>query len=194
MERERKKLNKRLTELDRLFSALYEDKVMERITERNFDMMSEKYQKEQLEVETRLKEVSETLNDSYEKSQGVRDFLSLIRSYQGIKELDAAVVNALIDKILVSEREMLADGTVQQEIRIYYKFIGFVGELHITPTRRWTALPEKHCAVCGIDFTPKSAVAKYCPVCSKKVQREKSNESKRRNREKSRRQVVDLLL
>lgn len=43
---------------------------MEHIIERNFDMMSEKYQKEQLEVEIRLKEVSETLNDSYEKSQG----------------------------------------------------------------------------------------------------------------------------
>ena len=31
MEKERKKLNKRLAELDRLFSSLYEDKVMERI-------------------------------------------------------------------------------------------------------------------------------------------------------------------
>ena len=44
------------------------------------------------------------------------------------------MVNALIDKILVSEREKMADGTVRQEIKIYYKFIGFVGELHITPT------------------------------------------------------------
>ena len=77
LEKERKKLNKRLAELDRLFSSLYEDKVMERITERNFEMMSGKYQKEQLEIEARLKEVTETLNDSYEKSQGVRDFLAL---------------------------------------------------------------------------------------------------------------------
>ena len=76
LEKEKKKLNKRLAELDRLFSSLYEDKVMERITERNFEMMSGKYQKEQLEIEARLKEVTETLNDSYEKSQGVRDFLS----------------------------------------------------------------------------------------------------------------------
>ncbi len=68
MEKERKKLNKRLAELDRLFSSLYEDKVMERITERNFEMMSGKYQKEQLEIEARLKEVTETLNESYEKS------------------------------------------------------------------------------------------------------------------------------
>ncbi len=42
----------------------------------------------------------------------------------------------MIDKILVSEREKMADGTVRQEIKIYYKFIGFVGELHITPTKR----------------------------------------------------------
>ena len=158
LEKEKKKLNKRLAELDRLFSSLYEDKVMERITERNFEMMSGKYQKEQLEIEARLKEVTETLNDSYEKSQGVRDFLSLIRNYQGLKELDATIINALIDKILVSEREKLADGTVRQEIKIYYKFIGFVGELHITPTKRWTALKPKNCTVCGVEYVPSSGM------------------------------------
>ncbi len=192
MEKEQKKLNKRLAELDRLFSSLYEDKVMERITERNFEMMSGKYQKEQLEIEARLREVTETLNESYEKSQGIRDFLSLIRNYQGLKELDATVVNALIDKIFVSEREKSADGTVKQEIKIYYKFIGFVGELHITPTKRWTALPAKHCTVCGIEYVPGSAISKYCPICAKKVQREKSNESKRRSREQKRMACIEL--
>ena len=192
LEKEKKKLNKRLAELDRLFSSLYEDKVMERITERNFEMMSGKYQKEQLEIEARLKEVTETLNDSYEKSQGVRDFLSLIRNYQGLKELDATIINALIDKILVSEREKLADGTVRQEIKIYYKFIGFVGELHITPTKRWTALKPKNCTVCGVEYVPSSGISKYCHACAKRIQREKSNESKRRSRERNRRACIEL--
>ena len=192
LEKERKKLNKRLAELDRLFSSLYEDKVMERITERNFEMMSGKYQKEQLEIEARLKEVTETLNDSYEKTQGVRDFLSLIRNYQGIKELDATIINALIDKILVSEREKLTDGMVRQEIKIYYKFIGFVGELHITPTKRWTALKPKNCTVCGVEYVPRSGISKYCPACAKKIQREKSNESKRRSRERNRQACIEL--
>ena len=192
LEKEQRKLNKRLAELDRLFSSLYEDKVMERITERNFEMMSGKYQKEQIEIEARLKEVTETLNDSYEKSQGVRDFLSLIRNYQGIKELDATIINALIDKILVSEREKLADGTVRQEIKIYYKFIGFVGELHITPTKRWTALKPKNCTVCGVEYVPRSGISKYCPACAKKIQREKSNESKRRSRERNRQACIEL--
>ena len=68
--------------------------------------------------------------------------------------MDATIINALIDKILVSEREKLADGTVRQEIKIYYKFIGFVGELHITPTKRWTALKPKNCTVCGVEYVP----------------------------------------
>lgn len=186
LEKEQRKLNKRLTELDRLFSTLYEDRVMERITERNFDMMSGKYQKEQLEVERRLQEVKEILKESYEKSQNVHDFLALIRNYQGITKLTAAVVNALIDKITVSERETLPDGSVQQEIRIYYKFVGYVGELHITPTKRWIQLMPKNCMVCGIEYVPGSSISKYCPVCSKKIQREKSNESKRRSRERMR--------
>ncbi len=141
---------------------------------------------------TLRKEVTETLNESYEKSQGIRDFLSLIRNYQGLKELDAMVVNALIDKILVSEREKSADGTVRQEIKIYYKFIGFVGELHITPTKRWTALPAKHCTVCGVEYVPGSGISKYCPVCAKKIQREKSNECKRRSREQKRMACIEL--
>ena len=192
LEKEQRKLNKRLAELDRLFSSLYEDKVMERITERNFEMMSGKYQKEQLEIEARLKEVMETLNDSYEKSQGVRDFLSLIRNYQGIKELDATIINALIDKILVSEREKLTDGTVRQEIKIYYKFIGFVGELHITPTKRWTALKPKNCTVCGIEYVPRSAISKYCPECRKRIRKVQGTETKRRSRERNRQACIEL--
>ena len=192
MEKEQKKLNKRLAELDRLFSSLYEDKVMERITERNFEMMSGKYQKEQLEIEARLKEVTETLNESYEKSQGIRDFLSLIRNYQGLKELDATVVNALIDRILVSEREKMADGTIRQEIKIYYKFIGFVGELHITPTKRWTALPAKHCTVCGIEYVPGSGVSKFCPKCREQVRKAQGIETKRRSRERKRQVCIEL--
>ena len=182
LEREQKRVAKRLCELDRLFAKLYEDRVMEAITERNYEMMSRKYQQEQTELDDRLKEISATLESCKQKNQGVTDFLSLIRNYAGITKLTAATVNSLIDKITVSERQKAADGTVIQEIKIYYKFAGYVGELHIAPTNRWTALPEKNCAACGAAFLPGSAVAKYCPACSPRIHREQSNESKRRSR------------
>ena len=119
-------------------------------------------------------------------------FLSLIRNYQGIKELDATIINALIDKILVSEREKLIDGTVRQEIKIYYKFLGFVGELHITPTKRWTALKPKNCTVCGIEYVPRSAISKYCPECRIRIRKVQGTETKRRSRERNRQACIEL--
>ena len=76
--------------------------------------------------------------------------------------------------------------TVKQEIKIYYKFIGFVDELHIIPTKRWAAMPAKNCTVCGVEYVPGSGASRYCPACAKKIRREKSNESKRRSREQKR--------
>lgn len=181
-EREERKISKRLSELDRLFASLYEDKVLENITERNYVMTGKKYQEEQKTLEARLAELTAAVSGAKEKTQGIRDFVSIIRKYDGITELTAPVVNSIIDKITVSERQKQADGTVVQEIKIYYKFVGYVGEVHITPTKRWTALPEKECAVCGERYIPGSAVSKYCPACGKRIHREQSNESKRRSR------------
>lgn len=44
------KAENRQNEIDRLFAKMYEDRASERITERNFIMLSGKYQKEQIEI------------------------------------------------------------------------------------------------------------------------------------------------
>ena len=82
--------------------------------------------------------------------------------------------------------EIIVKQKVGQEIKIYYKFIGFVDELHIIPTKRWAAMPAKNCTVCGVEYVPGSGASRYCPACAKKIRREKSNESKRRSREQKR--------
>ena len=51
---EQRKLKKRLAELDKFFATLYEDRVMEKITERNFSLISQKYEMEQFEIEQQL--------------------------------------------------------------------------------------------------------------------------------------------
>lgn len=190
MEREQRKLTKRLAELDRLFSALYEDKVMERITERNFALMSSKYEEEQATIDTQLAELREALQDTAGKTQNVASFISLIRNYNGITKLTPAIVNALIDKITVSERKEGENGNITQEICIFYKFVGLLDELHIIPPKRQATFPEKVCAVCGKKFRPGSAAAKYCPECAKKVHQQKSNESKRKSRAEGRKRVA----
>lgn len=183
--REKRKLTKRLAELDKLFAALYEDKVMERITERNFTIMSEKYEKEQFEADTRLKEIEAELSAKGITDKGAADFLALIGQYQGITELTAATVNALIDKITVSERKKNKDGVTEQCITIYYKFVGSLHEFYISVPKRTCHMEEKTCSRCGKIYLPQSNGSKYCPDCKQVMKREyavRSNEVRREKR------------
>ena len=57
---------------------------------------------------------------------GSRQFLPLIQKYTDIQELNAHILNELIEKIVVHEKEIGADGTKTQQVDIYYRFIGYV--------------------------------------------------------------------
>lgn len=182
-EREQRRLKKRLAELDRLFAALYEDRANRRISERNYSTLSASYEQEQLEADNRLKEIEVELTAKGLNDRGVKDFISMIRNYEGLMELTASIINMLIDRITVSERVQKPDGTIEQHIRIYYKFIGALDDATIYYPGRTTFFAEdKTCARCGMAFRPNSNVAKYCSTCSKVVRRLQSNESKARSR------------
>lgn len=115
----------RLAEVDRLFAKLYEDMANDRITERNYQMMCHKYETEQTELQARIGEIESQMTEKAEKNDSIQQFTHLIKEYAGIKELDATLLNRLIDKITVTEPKEV-DGEKVQEIRIYYKFIGSI--------------------------------------------------------------------
>ena len=50
-----KKAENRQNEIERLFAKMYGDRASEKITERNFIMLSGKYQQEQIELENEIK-------------------------------------------------------------------------------------------------------------------------------------------
>ncbi len=53
-------------------------------------------------------------------------FLPLVRQYTDLQELNAHILNELIEKIVVHEKERDEDGNVTQQVDIYYKFIGYI--------------------------------------------------------------------
>ena len=57
-----------------------------------------------------------------------RTFIREIRRYAAIEELDEAVLNRLISKILVGEVKKI-DGQKVQEVRIIYNFVGEIPEI-----------------------------------------------------------------
>lgn len=123
-ENDLKRATKRKAELDGLFARLYEDFVSEKITEYNFNMLSEKYQTEQAELDETIKTLGEELNTAKKNESNAEKWLALIKQYSDISELTAPLLNALIEKIAVHQAVCKDDGTVEQEVEIYYRFIG----------------------------------------------------------------------
>ena len=60
---ELKKAEKRKAEVDTLFAKMYEDWSAGRITEYNFNMLSEKYQGEQRELDVKIERLHEAMGD-----------------------------------------------------------------------------------------------------------------------------------
>lgn len=123
-ENDLKRAEKRRAELDNLFTRLYEDWVAGRITEYNFNMLSAKYQDEQAQLDEQLNGLKAKLNETRQTSTDAEKWISYIRETAYPTELTAPLLNTLIEKIVVHDAVKMEDGTKEQEIEIYYRFIG----------------------------------------------------------------------
>ncbi len=121
---ELKKAKKRKAEVDGLFAKLYEDWAAGRITEYNFNMLTTKYQAEQSELAEKIDTLTVELDAVKQTESDARKWLDLIRQYAEPTELTAPLLNALIEKILVHQSVKGEDGEQEQEIEIFYRFIG----------------------------------------------------------------------
>ena len=124
IKKELTKTEKRLREIDDLFAKMYEDRTKGKITERNFSMLSAKYRDEQIQLEEKRDLFREKLDKSVRDSEGAEKWLALVRKYTELTELNAVLLNELIEKILVHEAVKGENGETEQEIEIYYRFVG----------------------------------------------------------------------
>ena len=121
---EKRRAEKRLNELDNLLAKIYEDRLNEKINERNFSMLSQKYQQKQGELETKIEALTAQLTSTKEQEDSVNKWVELIKQFSSPTELTAELLNTLIEKILVHEATKDADGNRTQEIEIFYRFVG----------------------------------------------------------------------
>ena len=121
---ELKKAERRKAEVDRAFAKMYEDWAEERITEYNFNMLSQKYQAEQEELDKKIRELQAALSAKQESVENAKKWISLIREIGAPTELTAEMLNTLIEKILIHESTEGEFGGRDQEIEIIYRFVG----------------------------------------------------------------------
>ena len=121
---ELKKAEKRKAEVDGLFAKMYEDWAAGRITEYNFNMLSEKYQGEQKELDEKIQQLHEAMEAVAQTAVDAEKWVGLMRQYVNPTELTAELLNTLIEKIFVHEAVKGEDGSREQEVEIFYRFIG----------------------------------------------------------------------
>ena len=124
--RELKKADKRIEELTKILNKLYEDVALEKISEERYQAMAPKYEQEQSELRGQREKLSAEIARNDEIYDNIQQFLPLIWKYTNVQELTPHILNELIEKIVVHEKEIGEDGVKTQQVDIYYKFIGCV--------------------------------------------------------------------
>lgn len=113
-----------------LIQKIYEDKTFGRIADEIYSSMYSNMSSELSSLQQEKEQIENKINQhsSYEKS--INDFISLIEQYAPVQKLDAVLLNNLIEKIVVHERQVI-DGETIMPVEIYYRFVGRIDE---TPT------------------------------------------------------------
>lgn len=106
-----------------MFMSLYTDKAKGILTEQRFLKLTATLEQEQDANRKRIQDLMLVMRRTDEQESDVRTFMQEIRKYAAIQELDEAVLNRLISKILVGEVKKV-DGQKCQKVRIIYNFVG----------------------------------------------------------------------
>ncbi len=121
-EAERKQTRQK--EIDKILSKLYEDSALGKIPESRYEQMSEKYEQEQKELSQGILQLKQEFDEAKKQTDASDRFINIVKKYTYINELDANILNELIDRIVVHHKEKDQSGRTYQQIEIYYRFIG----------------------------------------------------------------------
>lgn len=101
LERELKKAEKWIAELDKVISKLYGDNALGKLSDERYATMAQSYEEEQARLKTSAAHLSTVINKTNEAFDHAETFTKLISQYPDIQELNTKILNELIDKIAV---------------------------------------------------------------------------------------------
>ncbi|MBR2185844.1 MAG: recombinase family protein, partial [Lachnospiraceae bacterium] len=88
---------KRVKELDGLIQNLYENQIKGIMPERQVQRLMKQYDKEQLQLESRISELEKPEQENAPKKANIKRFITLVKKYQDIRELTDSMVFEFIE-------------------------------------------------------------------------------------------------
>lgn len=118
------RLEKRNATINTLFKRLYEDHVLGTVSDEQFRMLSKGYNTEQREIQERIPELQAEIEKLKAVTVNVQKFLEIAHKYTDLQELTADVLRTFVSKIVIHERSDKWSKTAEQQIDIYFRYIG----------------------------------------------------------------------
>lgn len=119
------KQRKRLTEVSTIFRKLYEDNALGRITDEQFQMLSQGYVEEKKQLETDISTLETIVAEMRIKSGSSKNFIELAKRCTDIQELTPEILHTFISKIEIHEKvKDETTGKKTQDIDIYFTHVG----------------------------------------------------------------------
>ena len=112
-------------ELDRIIGKMLEQNALSVITDERFRILAAGYENEQYALSERITELQSQIDQRDAGSRNTMKFLNATRRYWDITDLNAAILNDLVDSIVIYEPAVRYSKVNRiQRVDIHYKFIG----------------------------------------------------------------------
>lgn len=115
--------NKRIADLDRLFSRIYEDNIIGKLSDERYSRMASEYENEQKRLISVVEEGEKQLAKLQKKTVDLKMLREGLREFTDMKELTPLVVNKLIERIEIHTNEKKHSHN-NVKVDIYFTAVG----------------------------------------------------------------------
>jgi DNA invertase Pin-like site-specific DNA recombinase len=136
------KERKRIAELNGLIRRTYEDNYNGKLSDKQFELLSSDYEREQNQLEESIARLQTELDSFNADTDRADRFIDIVKRYTDFSELTPAMLIEFVEKIIVHEADY-SSGEREQAVDIYLNFIGKFDVPLPEPTPEEIAAEEK---------------------------------------------------
>jgi DNA invertase Pin-like site-specific DNA recombinase len=130
------KSERRVSEIDKLVTKLYETYALGKLPENHFERMLAEYDAVQTELFRTIVDLQTAIDDYAADSVRADKFIEIVRKYTEFPELNATLLNEFVEKVVIYEADK-SSGKRVQKVEIHLSFIGNfdvpIDEVPLTP-------------------------------------------------------------
>ncbi|MCL2200240.1 MAG: recombinase family protein [Defluviitaleaceae bacterium] len=121
------KAERRIAELDKIITRIYEDNISGKLSDERFNKMLAGYEYEQSGLNATVKALQSEVEDLKSKTANLQSFMNTVSRVGNITELTEELARMFIEKVVVHEA-VFKEGTkrakVSQQVDVYFAYIG----------------------------------------------------------------------